>query len=190
MLNKVFIGLYLSAIILANLIITQFGPSASIVTAFIFIGLDLTTRDFLHETWQGNGIVWKMGLLIGSGSVFSYLLNRDTGQIAFASFAAFASAGIVDAFIYQLLKDKARLIKINGSNLVSSSVDSLIFPTLAFGGLMLWIVLGQFIVKVLGGFMWSLLLKNLALTKSSFEGINDSQNNRVLKKNNSKPQKI
>ena len=132
MLNKVFIGLYLSAIILANLIITQFGPSASIVTAFIFIGLDLTTRDFLHETWQGNGIV--------------YLLNRDTGQIAFASFAAFASAGIVDAFIYQLLKDKARLIKINGSNLVSSSVDSLIFPTLAFGGLMLWIVLGQFIV--------------------------------------------
>lgn len=153
-----YIMLYLGAIVAANLIITALGPSATIVTAFVFIGLDLTVRDHLHERWQNRGLAWKMGLLIAAGSMISYGLNRSAGPIALASFAAFAAAGTADAVIYHLLRDRTRFLKINGSNVVSSATDSLIFPTLAFGQLMPLIVLGQFLAKVLGGAVWFFIL--------------------------------
>jgi queuosine precursor transporter len=150
----IYIFLYLGAIVAANLIIAEFGPVATILTAFVFIGLDLTTRDHLHEIWHKKGLMWKMGLLIASGSLISYALNRDAGQIALASFIAFAATGAVDTLVYHFLHDRARWVKVNGSNVFGSATDSLIFPTLAFGSLMPWIVLGQFVAKVLGGALW------------------------------------
>ncbi|MBU2512591.1 VUT family protein [bacterium] len=154
----IYIGLYLGAIVAANLIITILGPSATIVTAFVFIGLDLTVRDYLHEAWHGKGLVWKMGLLIASGSAISWFLNKDAGPIALASFLAFAAAGTADALIFQALRERSRFLKINGSNVVSSGIDSLIFPTLAFGQLMPFIVLGQFLAKVFGGAVWFFII--------------------------------
>jgi hypothetical protein len=71
----IYIAMYLAAIILANLSSATFGPSASIVNAFVFIGLDLTARDKLHEAWNRNGLVWKMGLLILTGSFLSLVIN-------------------------------------------------------------------------------------------------------------------
>jgi len=40
-------------------------------------------------------------------------------------------------------------------------VDSLLFPTLAFGAVMPAIIAGQFFAKVAGGFFWSLILHHL-----------------------------
>lgn len=130
----------------------------SIITAFLCIGLDLTARDHLHEAWHRRGLVWKMGALIGVGSLLSYLINRNTGQIAVASFIAFALAAIADTLAYSALFKRVRLVKINGSNMVGALVDSITFPTLAFGVFMPWIILGQFVAKVGGGFIWSLIL--------------------------------
>ena len=154
----IYIVMYLAAIILANLSSAYFGPSASVVNAFLFIGLDLTARDKLHEAWHKNGLLWKMGLLIAAGSIISYLLNRNAGMIAVASFTAFAAAAIVDTIAYQFLYKKSYLFKINGSNVVSAAVDSLVFPTIAFGGFLPLITLGQFIAKVFGGAIWALVL--------------------------------
>lgn len=137
----------------------MFGPNASIVNAFLFIGMDLSTRDKLHDAWNGRGLVWKMTALIAAGSLLSYLLNRSAGPIALASFVAFAAAATVDAIAYHFLRDRARLVRVNGSNVFSAAVDSLVFPTLAFGGLNLAITLGQFTAKVAGGFVWSLILQ-------------------------------
>lgn len=153
------IGVYLVAIVLANLTIALFGPQMAIVNAFLFIGLDLTARDGLHEIWKGKRLWLKMGALIAIGSILSWLLNRDAGQIALASFVAFACAGIVDAFVYHWLGGYPRWLRINGSNVPSAAVDSIIFPTLAFGVWMPWIVLGQFAAKVAGGLVWSLVLR-------------------------------
>jgi len=150
--------MYLVAIVMANLLVTWFGPSVVIVNAFLFIGLDLTARDKLHEQWQHKHLWSKMALLIGVGSTLSWLLNRNAGPIALASFVAFACAGIADALVYHLLRDKAKMLKINGSNVVSAAIDSLVFPTLAFGSFMPLIVLGQFAAKVAGGFLWSLVI--------------------------------
>jgi len=154
-----YVILYLTAIVAANLAVARFGPSATIVNAFLFIGLDLTARDKLHDAWRGNRLVLKMGALIAVGSLLSYLLNRNSGQIALASFVAFAAAGIVDALVYQVLHHRVYLVRVNGSNLVSAAVDSLVFPTVAFGAFLPWIVLGQFAAKVLGGLIWSLVRK-------------------------------
>ena len=151
--------MYLGSVILANLTIARFGPSAAIAVAFLFIGLDLTSRDKLHEAWHNNGLVWKMGLLIATGSLISWLLNRNAGQIALASFIAFACAAVVDTIVYQILRKQKYMVKVNGSNVFSAAVDSLVFPTIAFGGFLPWITLGQFAAKVFGGLIWAFILK-------------------------------
>lgn len=156
--------LYLVAIVAANLSVAWFGAGASIANAFLFIGLDLTSRDKLHDLW-GRGLVWKMGLLIATGSLLSWLLNRNAGQIALASLVAFACGGFVDATIYQLLRNKTKLLQVNGSNIFSALADSLIFPTVAFGSFLPLIVLGQFAAKVLGGFVWSLIINRQGAVK-------------------------
>lgn len=164
----IYVIMYITAIVLANLLATWFGPEITILNAFLFIGLDLTARDSLHEQWHNRGLWWKMLLLIGTGSAISYLLNQNSAQIALASFVAFATAGIADLIVYQILFKHKRIIKINGSNVVSGAVDSIVFPTLAFGQLMPLIILGQFTAKVAGGFVWSIILtsiKNKQLVK-------------------------
>jgi hypothetical protein len=154
-----YIIMYLVAIILANLTVAAFGPGMAIINAFLFIGLDLTARDRLHDTWRGDKLIPKMAALIAAGSILSWLLNRNAGQIALASFVAFAAAAIVDAVVYHLLGKYPRWLRINGSNIPSAFVDSLVFPTLAFGGFLPGIVFGQFIAKTLGGFVWSLVFR-------------------------------
>lgn len=153
----IYVALYLSAIILANLTVARFGPEVAVLNAFLFIGLDLTARDRLHDAWRGDYLLPKMAALIAAGSILSWLLNRDAGQIALASFVAFAAAATVDAVVYHLLGRYPRWLRINGSNIPSAAVDSIVFPTLAFGAFLAPIVIGQFMAKTLGGFVWSLV---------------------------------
>ncbi len=154
-----YVGMYLAAIVLANITVALWGPGVAIINAFLFIGLDLTARDRLHEAWQGNRLFLKMAALIASGSVLSYLLSPRAGPIALASFVAFASAASVDGVVYHLLGGQPRWLRINGSNVPSAAVDSFVFPALAFGFPLLWsIMLGQFAAKVVGGFCWSVIL--------------------------------
>ena len=158
-MQTLLIALYLTAIVAANLLVAQFGPAVAVLNAFLFIGLDITARDSLHESWRGRWLWPKMLALIAAGSFLSYWLNRDAGPIALASFVAFASAGLADTLVYMALGERSRMVKINGSNVVSSAVDSVIFPLLAFGWPpLVWVMLGQFVAKVAGGWVWSLVL--------------------------------
>lgn len=158
----IYVVMYLVAVVLANLSASFFGAYASILNAFLFIGLDLTARDKLHDVWQGKYLWAKMFLLIAVGSGISYLLNRNAGMIAVASLVAFAVAGAVDALVYQKLHDKTWMWKVNGSNVFSALADSMIFPTIAFGGIMPLIMLGQFAAKVSGGFIWSWIIAKVS----------------------------
>lgn len=154
----ILVVLWLTAIVAANLSSTHFGPSASVYNAFFLIGLSLTTRDALHTAWDGEGLKWKMAALIVAGSAISYLINQDAAQIALASCIALAAAESVDAVIYHVLRKRDWLERSNGSNVPSAAVDSLVFPTIAFGGFLPMIVLGQFAAKVGGGLVWSLII--------------------------------
>ena len=153
--------IYIVALVLANLLVAWLGPWFSAINAFVLIGLDLSLRDKLHEQWQNDKLILKMGGLIAVASVISYLLNPATGVIALASFVAFALAMIADTIVYHFLREKSWMSRSNGSNVAGAAVDSIVFPTIAFGGLMLEIVALQFIAKLFGGGIWSFLLTKI-----------------------------
>lgn len=144
---------YATAMTLANLSIAAFGPVISPVNSFLLIGLDLALRDWLHVRIKA----WQMGTLIAASGALTYLLNPAAGTIAIASSVAFTAAALVDWATFARLKG-SWLYRANGSNVAGAAVDSLIFPTLAFGALMPGIVLAQFVAKVAGGAMWSWVL--------------------------------
>ena len=144
---------YAVAITLANLLVATFGPSISPINAFFFIGLDLTLRDWLHvrlKTWQMGG------LIIGTGAL-TYLLNPTAGMIAIASAVSFTAASVVDWAVFAKITG-TWIKRANGSNIVGAAVDSVVFPTLAFGVLMPQIVVMQFFAKVVGGVFWSYVI--------------------------------
>jgi len=151
--------IYVASLVAANLLIAAFGVWFSPIGAFLLIGLDLSLRDKLHDLWEGDKLPIKMGGLIATASVVSYAINPATGMIAFASLAAFSLSMVADAFVYQYLKAKSWLIRVNGSNVAGSAVDSVVFPTIAFGSLMPEIVALQFVAKIGGGFIWSKILE-------------------------------
>jgi hypothetical protein len=151
--------IFITSLVIANLLVAWLGPMFSIFNAFFLIGLDLSIRDKLHEYWENDRLILKMAILIVVSSLISYLLNPATGIIAIASLFAFSLSMTVDALIYQALKNKTWAIKSNVSNIGGSAVDSIVFPTIAFGGLMIEIVLMQFLAKVFGGFIWTYLLR-------------------------------
>ena len=145
--------IYAVAMTLANLSVAHFGPAISPVNAFVLISLDLALRDWLHVRLKA----WQMLALIVAAGVLSYALNPAAGKIAVASSAAFTAAALVDWLTFVRLRG-SWLFRANGSNVAGAAVDSLIFPTLAFGALLPHIVLLQFVAKVLGGALWAALL--------------------------------
>ena len=155
----IYAGIYIAALVAANLLVAWLGVWFSLVNAFVLIGLDLSLRDKLHDLWEGDKLPIKMGGLIATASIVSYAINPATGMIAFASLAAFSLSMAADTLVYRYLKDKEWMIRVNGSNIAGSAVDSVVFPTIAFGGLMLEIVALQFIAKVGGGYIWSRIFK-------------------------------
>jgi uncharacterized PurR-regulated membrane protein YhhQ (DUF165 family) len=147
------ITIYAAAMTLANLSVAHFGPSVSPINAFVLIGLDLALRDWLHVRLKS----WQMGALIASTGALTYALNPAAGVIAVASACAFSAAAVVDWAAFSRLRG-SWLFRANGSNIAGAAVDSLVFPTLAFGALMPHIVALQFVAKVAGGAIWTYLL--------------------------------
>ena len=165
------VSIFLLAIVAANLSVAYFGPVSTPINAFILIGLDLSLRDYIHEKWHNKNLGLKMLGLICVGALITYLLNRNAGMICVASVIAFACALAVDTVIYQWLFKRSKMVKMNGSNIGSALTDSILFPTIAFGVFMPWIILLQFLAKVLGGFLWSWVLTRKRLAGGMFEGV-------------------
>lgn len=145
--------IYAAAMTLANLSVAYFGPKSIPVNAFILIGLDLALRDWLHVRLNR----WQMGLLIASAGVLTYAFNADAGRIAVASSIAFACAAVVDWLVFAKTPG-TWVFRSNASNTAGAAVDSLLFPTLAFGAINPAIMVTMFAAKVAGGAMWAWLL--------------------------------
>jgi len=151
------VALYLAAIITANLVTARYGPTAAVYNAFFLIGLDLITRDRLADFW-GTARWARMSLLILTGSAVSYLITPDARSIAQASAISFACAEAVEALLYHLLRHREWMQRANAAAWLGAAIDSLIFPTLAFGGLMWGTSMGQFTAKTAGALMWSAVI--------------------------------
>jgi uncharacterized PurR-regulated membrane protein YhhQ (DUF165 family) len=154
--------IYIASLTIANLFVAWFGSWFSPINAFVLIGLDLILRDKLHDKWGNNCLALRMlGMIVTAGAI-SYLINQNAGMIAVASTVAFMFAMAVDSLIYHKLRHLSWWKKANVSNIGGAAVDSVIFPTIAFGVLMPQIVLLQFICKVTGGFVWSWAIDSLS----------------------------
>lgn len=149
---------YVAAITAANLLVAKYGPGISVLNAFALIGLDLSLRDYLHDLWTAHRAI-KVGGLIAAAGVISYALNPAAGKIAVASAVAFILAALVDWGVYHLMRHYAWTERANASNIAGAAVDSFVFPVMAFGFPVLWlVVLGQFTAKVAGGAIWALAI--------------------------------
>jgi uncharacterized PurR-regulated membrane protein YhhQ (DUF165 family) len=154
------IAIYAIAMTLANLTVATFGPSVTAINAFVLIGLDLALRDWLHVRLK----IWQMGGLIIATGLITYALNPSAGKIAVASAVAFTAASLVDWGTFIKLRG-TWLFKANGSNIAGAAVDSLLFPTIAFGTLMPGVVIAQFFAKIAGGALWAWLLDRFSRTR-------------------------
>jgi len=150
---KLGILIYIFGMTAANLIIVNLGPSAMPFVAFFLIGLELSLRDYLHLKMSPIG----MGVMIVSAGVVTFILNPAALQLAIASSVAFTCAALTNWGLFVWFKG-TWLYRVNGSNVFAAGVDSLLFPTLAFGIIMPGIVLLQFAAKIIGGGIWSIVL--------------------------------
>lgn len=165
-----YILIYIAALVAANMAVAWFGPTAMPVIAFFLIGLDLTLRDRLHDRWRGRHLWPRMFVLIAMAGVVSYWLNPASGPIAMASVVAFGLASLADAGAYHLLAGRSWAVRANGSNVVGATVDSLVFPVMAFGAALPSIVLAQLAAKIAGGMLWAMViawLSRIALPSST-----------------------
>lgn len=144
---------YAAAMTLANISVATWGPWVSPINAFVLIGLDLALRDWLHVRLKS----WQMGALIASTGFLTYALNPAAVMIAIASAISFSASALVDWATFTRLRG-SWLFRANGSNVAGAAVDSIVFPALAFGVLMPKIVVLQFVAKVVGAAIWSLLI--------------------------------
>ena len=161
---------YASALIGANLLVSKFGPSITPIIAFVLIGFDLAIRDWLHFRLEK----WQMGILITATGAITYLLNPATGMIAIASVVAFVVASTVDWIVFSNTSG-SWVKRSNFSNLASSAIDSILFPTIAFGVLIPSIVGMQFAAKVAGAAIWSAIIY-----KIMFNSENDQSQQGVI----------
>lgn len=150
---------YLLSITAANLIIQYAGPQATIITAFIFIGLDLVLRDKLH----GKISNLKMFGMIAAAGLITLAINVAAWQIAVASSISFAVASIADWCVFAR-SSGSWSIRSHKSNFVGSVIDSALFPTLAFGAIMPGVMVGQVVAKFVGGAMWVKFIARITKT--------------------------
>jgi hypothetical protein len=164
MTRTALVAAYLAAIVAANLSVAHWGPTAAVYNAFLFIGLDLVSRDRLHDLWHGR-LIRNMAILIASGSVLSYFAGVWTGsgpfvgRIAVASAIAFGAAATTDAVVYHLLRNKPWYERVNGSNIAGAGVDSLVFVALWPFGFQFTYAFTLWAAKVAGGVVWATALK-------------------------------
>jgi uncharacterized PurR-regulated membrane protein YhhQ (DUF165 family) len=148
------ISLYLLAFVLSNFIVLCFGAKGLIFTALFLIPFDFVMRCMFHETWKGKELILKLGALVFTASVLTFLINRDTLSIAIASSVGFILAQLFAGVFYQFFINRSYFIKVNGSDAIGILVDSLVFQLIAFSVILPEITISQFILKIIGGLFW------------------------------------
>ena len=148
------ISLYLLAFVFANFIVLWFGSKGLIFTALFLVPFDFVIRCLFHETWKGMELFLKLGALVLIASALTYVINRDSLNIALGSACGFIAAQIAAGIFYQLTIKRNFFIKVNGSDAVGILVDSIIFQVVAFEIIIPSITLSQFLLKIVGGFFW------------------------------------
>jgi uncharacterized PurR-regulated membrane protein YhhQ (DUF165 family) len=158
--------IFLAAIVLANLSVAHFGPVSTPINAFFLIGLNLTLRDSIHDRWHNKNLTIKMLALVVASAGITYALNKNAGIIGLASVIAFTASLSADWILYQAFWNKKKWQKMLYSNTGSAAVDSVLFPTIAFGAIMPEIIILQFLAKFFGSSFWIWVINSNFIAKT------------------------
>ena len=146
---------YLGSIVLANLLVMQFGIVQAVGISFpagaVAIGLTFTARDLVQRRFGKWGCWLWMFIAAGISALFSPTL-------AIASLGAFVVAEGLDWAVFTAtpLSFRGRAIV---SNIVATPLDSVVFVYLAFGPIWdaMW---GQTIIKLASSLLIVFFVKN------------------------------
>jgi queuosine precursor transporter len=175
-MGMILTGLYIACELIGNVTATkpvQLGPL--VVPAAIFIyTLTFTLVDLIHETFGKKGAqkviltAFLANLLLAAYTQLCVLLPAasfyrgqeafasvlgSTPRIVFASLTAYLISSLLDAEIFSFWKAHVRgpkWARVLASNTLSTWVDSVLFITLAFYGILpVWVLIkGQYLVKM------------------------------------------
>ncbi len=160
-LQCVVVAAYLGAIVMANAVVSAWGQTALLFTAWVLIPFDLVARDLLQDRWRDapRWAMWlAMSALILGGAGLSWATSAAPARICLACFAAFTTAGFLDAATYEWMVRRGRFFRIAMATLVGALVDSGLFVLIAFDDPDPALVLSQAASKVVGGLAWGVLL--------------------------------
>ena len=175
-MRTILIGLYIACELIAN--VTASKPvqlGGIVVPAAIFIyTLTFTLIDLINESFGKQGarkvilaalianlllaayvqlaVILPPASFYSGQEAFSGVLG-STPRIVFASLTAYLISSLIDAEIFSFWRARVQRLKwtrVLVSNTISTWVDSVIFITLAFYGIMpIWMLIkGQYIVKM------------------------------------------
>lgn len=132
-----FVG-YLACIVAANAVLNEWGMVVVLGTMLPagvwFAGASFTVRDILDDL---GGRRWVLAAIVAGGLV-SYLFAPS---FALASGVSFLVSESFDWAVYSPLRQRHRWVAIVLSNVVGSTVDSLLFLHLAFHSTNGWLAL-------------------------------------------------
>lgn len=174
-MTTLLIGLYVACELIAN--VTAGKPvslAGIVVPAAVFLyTLTFTLIDLIHEQLGKQGArrviatafaanlllagysqlaIWLPAAPFYDGRAFAAVLGA-TPRIVVASLAAYLASSLVDAEIFAWWRRRVggpRWLRVLTSNAVSTLVDSVLFITLAFGGVLPLapLIRGQYLVKM------------------------------------------
>ena len=172
------IGLYIACELIANVTAVKpvsLGGLGIVVPAGVFIyAFTFTLLDLIHERLGKRGArqvigtafcanlllaayaqltVWWPAPAFFDGQASVSRVLGATPRIVGASLAAYLVASLVDAELFAWWRARVggyRWVRVLVSNTVSTAVDSMVFVTLAFAGVLpvLPLVVGQYVVKM------------------------------------------
>jgi len=175
-MDTILIGLYIACELIAN--VTASKPvqiGGLVVPAAIFIyTLTFTLIDLINESMGKQGArkvilaAFIANILLAAYAQFAVALPSasfykgqegfasvlgSTPRIVFASLTAYLISSLIDAEIFAFWRSRIRgpkWLRVLVSNIISTGVDSIIFITLAFYGIMpIWpLIEGQYVVKM------------------------------------------
>jgi len=132
--------IYLVCVLVAQYTATWIIPvplpiiGGAVTLGTLAFGVTFTARDRVHRL--GRQKVYTMIALAVIGSIFETIILGVPFRIIVASAIAIALSETADTEIYQRLLHKSWLVRVVSSNAVSIPLDSLLFASIAFVGLL------------------------------------------------------
>lgn len=131
--------LWIAAVIGANLTAGWFLPLLGVQFAVgtLMFGVTFTLRDMLHRF--GRKTVYTtiaVGALVNLAVSFALDIPL---RIILASFTAIVIAETVDTEVFHALRKRRWWVRAVSSNAIAVPLDTLLFTTLAFGGILPWV---------------------------------------------------